>query len=156
MKMRTMATALSLALACAGCKTFNPVTGQQEFDPVKTETVKAVAAPVVASAVRRVTTDENADYLRAGGAVFCAASRSGQLDPVFLIDALEAATVSRQARVDPLVIDAKNLLVALYKINFNDRFRAELPPDKWPKNVADVLCEAIDLGLKDAGRPGVK
>lgn len=133
------------------------------YDPVKTQQVKDAVTPVVASVVRRVINnspqhaEEISRYIRAVGSVFCAASASGQLSPVEVITALDAATADLQsAGVDDEIIDGKNLLISLYKINYGDRFKAELPPDKWPKNVADVICESIDRGLKDARQPGVR
>lgn len=165
MKQTILSLPLVLALSAGiftGCTTTNPTTGETAYDPVKTEQVKAAVTPVVASVVRRVInnspqhSEEIANYLRAVGAVFCSASASGSLGPEQIIAAADAATAGLQANVEPEIIDGKNLLLALYKINYADRFKASLPPDKWPKNVADVICASIDQGLKDAGKPGVK
>ena len=152
---RAILGALAAALL-TGCTTVNPVTGVRAYDPIKTAQVKASVEPIVASVVRRVASEKNEVYIRAVGVAFCAVSTSGQLSPVTMMEIVDAATFNLQQGVDPTVIDAKNLLVALYKINYGDRFTAELPPDKWPKNVADVICNAIDQGLKDKGLAGVK
>lgn len=157
--MKTIIALLTVGLLATlllGCKT----TGV--YDPVKTEQVKAAVTPVIASVVRRVIvnspqhSDEIALYLRAVGSVFCSASASGSLGPEQVLAALDAATAGLQTGVEPEIIDAKNVLLALYRINYADRFKAELPADQWPKNVADVICAAIDQGLKDAGKPGVR
>ena len=155
---------LGLLLAVSGCttKVIDPATGQSttQFDPVKTEQVKALLEPIGAGAVRRIITnspqhsDEIAGYFRAVGSVFCQMSANNDFDPAYLIGAADAATAKFQANVPQEAIDVKNALVALYKVNFEGRFRAELPPDKWPKNVADVICVSIDQGLKDSGKPG--
>jgi hypothetical protein len=57
---------------------------------------------------------------------------------------------------EQIAIDVKNAVIAIYKIYYGDRFKAELPPDGWVRNVADVLCVSIDQGLKDAGKIGCK
>jgi hypothetical protein len=142
-----------------GCKTTNS-EGQSEFDPVKTEQVKAAVTPVVASVVRRIVNDpEHPDrseaarlYLTAVGGVFCQASATGQLTPDQIITALDTVTAGLQEQVDPLVIDAKNVLIAIYRINYAEKHNAELPPDKWPHAVLDVLCDSITQGLADATR----
>ncbi len=169
-----LSVALVLAVLCS-CKTAGKnAAGQlsepsapsqrpaRVYDPVKTQQVKDAVAPVIGSIVRRVINNspqhaaEIASYFHAVGAVFCSASQTGQLGPEQVLAALDAATSELQAGLDDEIIDGKNLLLALYKINYGDRFKAELPPDQWPKNVADVICESIDRGLKDAGKPGVR
>ena len=155
-----LATALMASITA--CKTTDPVSGERRFDPVKTEQVKASIEPVISSVVRRVidNSPENSDaiatYLRAVGGVFCSASASGALGPEEIINAADMATSGLQGGVEPEIIDAKNVLIALYKLNYGDRFRATLPADMWPKNVADVLCAAINQGLIDAGKAGVQ
>lgn len=163
MKNQALLIISSLALlAFTGCKTANPTTGVQEFDPVKTEQVKAVITPVTSGIVRRVilnnpkNADEIGNYMRAVGGVFCSASETGKLGPEQIIEAMDSATLYLQGGVAPEIIDGKNLLIALYRINYGSRFTAELPPDQWPKNVADVICESIDQGLKDAGQTGTR
>lgn len=164
--MKTLLPPLLLAVAIVtGCTTTTTDANGVKikvYDPVKTQQVKDAIAPVISSVVRRVVlnspqhSDEIAGYFRAVGGVFCSASASGQLGPEQVVAALDAATVRLQQGVEPEIIDGKNLLLALYKINYGDRFKAELPPDKWPKNVADIICDSIHQGLKDAGKPGVK
>lgn len=164
MKIRTLLTAVVLAasLALVACKSTNPATGKKEYDPVKTEQVKAAVEPILASGVRRVLAnnpehgDEIAGYMRSVGYVFLSASESGELGPEQIIEAADRATAGLQNGVDPAIIDGKNALIALYRILYGDRFKAELPPDKWPKHVADVIAQAVDQGLKDAGKPGLR
>ena len=81
-------------------------------------------------------------------------SATSQFDPAYLIGAADQATLPFQANVPAEAIDAKNGVIALYKIIYANRFNAELSPEKWPKNAADVICASIDQGLKDAGKPG--
>ncbi len=147
---------LAAGLPLCGCKTAGV------YDSVKTDQVKAALTPITASVVRRVilTSPQHADEIalssRAVGSVFCSAAASGSLGPEQVLAAVDAATAGLQAGVDPEIIDAKNALLAIYRIFYGDRFRAELPADKWPRHVADLICASIDQGLKDAGKPGVK
>lgn len=155
---------LSICLASTlifvnGCATNKPV------DVVKVQQVKDAITPVAASAVRRVIlnspehSDELAVYFRSLGSVFCAMSDTGEFSPVTLITAVDNATLPYQLQLqgdEQIAIDIKNAVVAVYKIYYGDRFKAELPPDSWVKNLADLLCDSINQGLKDAGKPGIK
>lgn len=154
-------SAVLFAGCLTGCTTTDPTTGEKKFDPVKTQAAKDTIQPIAASSVRRVITnspqhsDAIADYFRSIGTAFCKMEATGNFSPQQLVDAADAATAKLQAGVDPFVIDLKNAIVALYKLNFGARFNAELPPDKWPAFVASVFCQGISQGLKDAGKPGV-
>lgn len=152
---------IPLMLAVSGCHTtqIDPNTGQpvKVFDPVKTANVKAASEAFVTTVARRIAAKpKNEIYIRTVGAVFCTASTTGHLDPLVIESMLEQALADKLQDVDPLVIDAKNFLLALYRINYGNRFNAELSPEKWPKNVADVICNSVDTALKDLGKPGVK
>jgi hypothetical protein len=144
----------------AGCKTTNPTTGQKEYDPVKTEQVKAAIEPIAAGAIRRVVlnspqhADEIANYLRSVGRIFCSMETNGNFSAEYLIS--EADKLTAPLIKDNYVADIKNAILALYRINYADRFKAELPPDKWPRHVASLFCASIDRGLRDAGKPGVR
>lgn len=149
------------ALTLTACRSVNPTTGQKEFDPVKTQAVKDTVQPLAAGAVRRVIqnspqhSDAIAEYFRSIGTAFCKMDATGNFSPQVLVDAADAATAKLQAGVDPYVIDLKNGIVALYKLNFGARFNAELSPERWPAFVASVFCNGIGQGLKDAGKPGI-
>ena len=151
---------LTVALLASACKSTNSA-GVKAYDPVKTEQVKAAIEPVLSSVVRRVVNnspqhgDEIAGYMRAAGGVFKSAAETGSLGPEQLIAAMDAATAGLQDSVDPEIIDGKNALLSLYRILYGDRFKAELPPDQWPRHVADVIAGGIDQGLKDAGKLGI-
>lgn len=148
-----LSSALVATVALTGCK-----TTEGNYDPVKTQQVKDALQPVVTGGIRRViVANESSEvYFRAVGGVFCAMSSEGQFDPIQLVNAIDLATAGLQEKADPYVIDAKNLIVALYKINYGERFQSELPPGEWLKNVCDIICEGINQALIDAGKPGVK
>lgn len=161
-RFKAILAVITLLAVCAvtGCKSTNPTTGQREYDPVKTEQVKAAIEPIAAGAIRRVIenspqhADEIATYLRSVGRIFCAMETNGNFSAEFLIT--EADKLTAPLLKDNYVVDIKNAILALYRINYADRFKAELPPDKWPRHVASLFCASIDRGLKDAGKPGVK
>lgn len=166
MKITIAILSLVTLIATSACRStrIDPLTGQpvSEFDPVKTEQVKAALEPIGSSLVRRVivnspqNSDEIATYLRGVGSIFCQMSANNDFDPVYLASAAEVLTAKYQAKLAQEIIDLKNALIAIYKINYESRFRAELSPEEWPKNVADLICAVVDRGLKDAGKPGVK
>ncbi len=151
--MLLLAGLLAPLLLLSGCQ-MRP--GQSH--PVSREQMQAALLPVGAGAVRRAIlnspehADATADYARAVSEVFCGMSDTSQFDPTFLILALDTATANMQDGVDPLVIDAKNALIAIYRIAWADRYRAELPPEGWLKFTADFVCASIRQGLRDAGQ----
>jgi len=150
-------------IACTITK-IDPVTGQpvKVYDPVKTQQVKDAVLPITASTVRRVLENnptkavEIASYFRAIGTPFCSIAATGLVDLNLLTNVLDAATASRIGKLDPVAIELKNTLLALFKVFYADRFKAELPPEAWTRNIADVICSALDQGLKDAGLTGIK
>lgn len=160
MKTKLFALVAVSALVLSACKSFNPATGQPEYDPVKTAQVKAAVVVPVTSAIRRVIlnspahSDELAAYFRSVGTVFCKMRDTGNFSPEYLVD--EVNKVVSPSIGDNVYADIKNAAVAIYKISYAQRANAELPPDKWPYSVADVLCSGIDTGLRDAGKPGVR
>lgn len=155
------ATVLLALFACLmiGCKSMNPATGQYEFDPLKTDAVKAALELPVKSAIRRAIlnspdhADEIADYFRQVATVFCKMSTTGTFDPLFLIAEVDKLVIPKIP--DPLILDAKDSLITLYRIFYSQRFTAELSPQEWPFHLADFFCTAINTALKDAGKPGV-
>jgi hypothetical protein len=161
MKNLLLAAVLSFSLIfVSGCKTTHG-----SVDLVKLQQVKDAVTPIAASGVRRVIlnspehSEELASYFRAIGGIFCAMSDTGEFSPVTLITAVDNATMAYQLQLqgdEQIAIDVKNAVIAIYKIYYGDRFKAELPPESWVKNLSDVLCESINQGLKDAGKTGCK
>jgi len=153
-----MAVLLVMTLSTGGCKSVNPTTGVSEYDPVKTQMVEDSLQPIISGGIRRVIRNspqhaqDIGNYFRAIGGALCAMSASGEASPDVLIAAAEAATAKLQAGTDPYVIDIKNSVVALYKVLFSARFRAELPADQWPRHVCSLFCASINGALKDAGQ----
>lgn len=151
-----------VALAFPACSTLNPLTGVLEYDPVKTEQVKAAIEPFVTAALgsaiakNGVKHPELAEYYRSVGRVFCKMEATSTFSVDFLVEEINKLATPALAKSDPLVLLAKDAAIALYRINYAARHRAELPADKWPAHVAGLLCNGIDTALLNAGLPGVK
>lgn len=169
-----LAGAGALGLGTTGCTTTrtvtfatNDVTGivtgltnvSKSVDPVRLDQVEAALEPLVAGGARRALknspqhSEEIAEYLRAVGQVFCNMQSSGQFDPEFLVRATDGI-VSPMIK-DDYVVDVKNAAVAIYKIAWQDRLKVDLPAMQWSGSVCKLVCNSIDRGLKDAGKPGV-
>jgi hypothetical protein len=162
-----LAVFLGLSMCLTGCTTAQTQpdgTVAQVYDPVKTQAVKDALQAPLQSATRRIImnspqhSEEIARYFRSVGAVFCAMKDSGQFDPTTLVAGLDKALPPQLANEElaQYLLDFKVTASALYNQFWNDRFRAELPADQWPYQVADLFCASIDQGLKDAGQPGVR
>jgi hypothetical protein len=148
---------LAVALSLAACTSVNQNTGEREFDPVKTAKVKAAAEPLISGGIAIALAnnpekkDQLASYFRSLGNVFCRMSQEDSFNPEFLLTEANTATQPFQAGLDPYALTVKDSIIALYKILYADRFHAELDAEKWPKHVADVLCNGINQGLTNAG-----
>lgn len=121
------------------------------YDPVKTAKVQAAIRPITAALVRAEATaqPQNVPYIRALGRVFCQMQTNADFSPKYLtaeIDKLGSPFIH-----DQLVMILKDTIISLYTINYEDRFRAELAPDRWPIFLAELLCNGISSGL--AGIP---
>lgn len=164
MKIHREKCLLSCLLICCllvftACKSINPTTGVREYDPVKTESVKAALEVPVKGGIRRSIlnspqhSDEIANYFRSVGSVFCKMQTTAQFEPSTLIDELNKFKIPQLE--NQIVADVKDAMVAIYRILYAQRFTAELSPEKWPYHVADFFCKAINTALIDAGKPGV-
>lgn len=157
LKFKPIGLMVALALICQGCKTLNPGTGEQEYNPAKTEAVVAAVSLPASSAIRRALNrspqhaQEIAGYLRAAGMVFQEMTVTKKFDPADLMTALDKIVVIK----NDTILDMKNLGVALYTIFYSQRFQAELAPESWMIHVANTFATAIDRGLKDAGMTGL-
>jgi hypothetical protein len=161
MKNRTLPILLAIAALMPGCATPNPQTGLPEFDAGKTEAVKLAVAPFVGAAVYDVLGNspqhkaELGEYFRAFGTIFKRMKTEGAFTPDFLLAEADKVTARFQGKLPTLAIAAKNSALAIYRICWDARFRADLSPEKWPVHVADVLSTSIDQALKDSALPGL-
>lgn len=152
-----IAACTTIQIAPDGTKTKVP-------DVAKTEQVKAIAKGVVsfgiAESMYQFPKDASniAFYARAAGLVFCDMKARGVLDPLALEDGL--FNIAAPQLDDPELVhylrSARGMLLAAYTAAYAKRWQAELDPDEWSGVVAEIFCDAIDRGLKDAGYAGVK
>jgi len=123
--------------------------------------VKAEAEALVTIGIRRIIhnnpqhTNEVAGYFRAVGGVFKQMSTTSSFTPDMLVGAINVATAGLQAGLPQDVLDVKDAVIGLFKLFYADRWNAELSPEKWPANVADVFWRAIHQALIDSSLPGV-
>ena len=138
-----------------GCKTTNPNTGEKEFDQVKTEQVKAIIKPQVATAVTLLIhkRPDIRPYFVLAAENICALRDAGSLSPAFFQAAINSAFAEYPDRVDPLVVAGINTVIALVEINYANRLNADLPPEEFVWNLFDVVCEGIQLGLAPSAPP---
>jgi hypothetical protein len=99
---------------------------------------------------------EIGNYARAVGGVFCQMEANNNFTPTYLVDAANRATAGLQTNVDQAIIDAKNAVIAIYKIAFSDQLTWQLPNNIWPKAVAGTICASVNQALIDSGQPGCK
>ena len=159
---------LALCVSVTACRStsIDPVTGEKVkvFDPIKTQQAKEIVEPILRIGTRRIILNnpdnaiQTGNYFRYAGGVFCYMKETGQLDPTSITAGLrDLIPENYLAKEDVQIgLDFKVSLEALYRQFYNQRLRAELPPDKWAYHVADLFCNAIDAGLRDAGQPGCK
>ena len=123
---------------------------------------QAAIEPAVSSVLRRAIKNspthaqEIGDYSRAIGSVFCQMAAKNNFSVDYLVVAVDAATLKYQAVMNENILDAKNALVALYKIFAADQLTWQLPDNQWLKSICELFCNSIDTALKDAGQVGIK
>lgn len=138
----------SLLFFATGCKSIDPVTGQQVFDPVKTMKVRAAIKPFVAASVARIV-EKNPEanlYFDQAASAICEMRDAGSVS-FEQFRARIMGIIDQHVRVDPLVRAGFVSLVSVFEFNYADRLNADLPPDKFTWNLLDVLCEGIRGGI---------
>lgn len=133
---------LFAAICLTGCTTSGV------YDPVKTAKVQASVKPVVAALVRAevAAQPQNVTYIRSVGNVFCQMQTNGNFTPAYLTAEINKLTTPLVH--DQIVLLVRDTLISLYEINYADRFKAELAPDKWPAFLAELMCGGINAGLQ--------
>jgi hypothetical protein len=137
-----------LVLLMAGCKTVNPATGLREFDQIKTEKVRAALKPVVSSVVMGVVAKnpESNLYFDQAASAICEMRDAKEVTPL-LFRARLMGIIDRQKDVPLPVRIGFTSLIAIFEINFADRLKADLPPEKFTWNLMDVLCDGVRGGV---------
>ena len=147
--MRNFLLSMALILAITGCATVNPNTGDREFDQVKTEKVKAIIKPQVASLVTLVVNNnpEARQYFELAAEQICLLRDTGEATPATFQVAINSAFANWDRANRPGVVIGINGIIALLEINYANRLRADLPPEEFAWNLFDVICEGINQGL---------
>lgn len=158
---------LSLVLIIAsnlftGCKILNPTTGQKEFSQVQTDALKAAVQGPVTTSLTIVlvnnTNDKNLEtYVRSLGGVFCQIKTDKNFDPTYVanqIANLELPKIS-DSNTRIIVTSVKDSLIALYKVFYAQNVNVKADPEGYLYNISDILCQSVDIALKNAGKPGV-
>lgn len=147
-------------LSFTACSTLNPNTGEREFDPVKTQSIKEATKPLVASLVRRGIVDIYEKdpnvliYFQASAQTFCTMrdqkAFSVQVMRLSLERTLADTGIFPNSKVDPLIIDVKNLIIAIYAVQYENRLRADLSEEEFLWNILDSMCQGFETGISDA------
>lgn len=142
--MRNYLFIVLFAFAVCGCSTFNPDTGQKEFDPVKTHKVRAALKPAISTVVLGtiIHNPEAREPFGKAAVHICKMRDSGEVNLTQLKEAVNSE-LAPLLRNDLVVAGTINTVFSLIEINFADRFRADLPEEEFVWNMLDVLCEAI-------------
>ena len=155
-----LAILLALSAAPTGCTTTGSGTNAVTvIDTNKLAQVQAVVEPLLSSVIRRVVANspqhsvEIANYVGAVGGVCCQMTASNDFTPTYLIAALDKATAGLQTGVDQDIIDAKNAIVAIYKIAYSDQLTVSLGNGVWPRAVLGTLCDSVNQALSDSSLP---
>lgn len=130
---------------------YQPVTLQSATNMIRFVATEAVCRAIQTAPIEY--TDVVAGYFRQIGRVFCNMETTGDFTHSGLVSELEK--IPSPLVTDTYGLDVKILLLALYKVVYGDRLRAEIPPARWLSESSQAFCEAIGQGLKDAGRTGV-
>lgn len=161
--LTVLASLLTLSVVSTGCVTTTDGTNVvTTLDPVKVQQIQDAVEPVFSSVLRRAIANspqhaaEIGNYARAVGGVFCKMEANNNFTPTYLIDAANQATAAHQANAPQEIIDAKNAVIAIYKIAYGDQLTWQLPDKVWPKAVASTICNVVNQALVDSGQTGCK
>jgi hypothetical protein len=161
--LTVLALMLALPVVSTGCKTTTVGTNVvTTLDPVKVQQVQDAVEPVFSSVLRRAIANspqhaaEIGNYARAVGGVFCKMEANNNFTPTYLIEAANQATAGLQNNAPQEIIDAKNAVIAIYKIAYGDQLTWQLPDKVWPKAVASTICNVVNQALIDSGQAGCK
>lgn len=158
-----LALALTPMVVSTGCTTVGSGTNiVTVLDPAKVQAIQDVVEPAASAVLRRAIANspqhaaEIGNYARAVGGVFCKMVANNNFTPTYLVDAANSATANLQAGVSQEIIDAKNAVVAIYKVAFSDQLTVVLPNNVWMKAVCSTICNSINQALLDSGQLGCK
>lgn len=103
---------------------------------------------------RKPSASENVSYyFREMGKVFAGMETNGNFSIEHFISSVDKIAIPLES--DSYTQDVKMLIIFLYKLSYEERTRAELPPLEWLSRICSLFRNAINTGLKDSGRVGL-
>jgi hypothetical protein len=131
-----------------------PAPLQIKVDQVK-PAIDLICATSVTRAIQRTpaTAESVSIYFREVGRVFAATETNGNFTAEGIIAGIDKIPSPLDA--EQYVVDVRTLIITLYRLAYEERTRAELPPVEWLSRVCMLFRSSINTGLKDAGRVGI-
>lgn len=157
------ATLLLSMTACKTTSTVDPTTGLtntvKTVDPVRLTQIRDIIEPGAASVLRRTIqrspqhAQEIKDYAGAVSSIFCQMQQSGNFSVDSLIAAADKATSRLQSNASGNadwtadLVDAKGVLIGVYKAAAADDLTWKLPDNVWLQQISALICNAITQAL---------
>lgn len=87
--------------------------------------------------------------------VFAEMATNGNFSAEFVTSEINRLQFPPEIVIDPYVKDVDTLIVTLYRLAYEDRNKAEMPPIEWLTKVSALFRSSINAGLKATGRDGL-
>jgi hypothetical protein len=119
--------------------------------------IEVVCAQAITRAIeRKPATSENISYyFREMGHIFVAMETNVNYSAIELTTQIDKIAIPLDPS-DTYTYDVRTLIITLYRLSYEDRGRADnMPPVEWLNRVCLLFRNAINTGLKDAGREGL-
>ena len=148
-KIVSLGLALSV-LTLSGCALFkDKSTGK--LDPIRLQQVSDVVRPVAISAVTRVVkkNPEVGKYFDSFSGIFCSMAKNKEFSLEYLVRETDKLTSSYIGNQD--LLDAKNIILSIYKIYFVQSVKADVSQDVFLLALSNFFCDSIRQGLTDSG-----
>lgn len=131
-----------------------PVPPALKIDSIK-PAVELVCKSAVTRAIQRKpeTSEQVSGYFREVGRIFAGMETNANFSAEYLVTAMDQIPPPLDA--EQYVYDVKHLLLILYRLAYEDRHKAEVPPVEWMQRVCSLFKHAVSNGLKDAGKVGI-
>lgn len=140
---------ITLAISLAGCKSLNPQTGQVEYDPVKTEQVKAIFKPLVSGTTASIL-KKHPNYRPAIATIYTNMTLltvSNALSPTTLRLMVANTIAEYGGSIDPMAVGGISSVVAGFEFFYAGRSRADTAADLYVQHISQTLCDGMLEGL---------
>lgn len=148
---------VSAILLVTACKSVDPVTGQKVYDAAKTERAKAIFVPQLKEGIRQVYAHNQAHreeitaYLKGAQNIFCTMEATKQFKPAYLISEADKLGTPLLARKlgNQDILRGKDLVIALYELNFGDAGTLGLSEEGWGYQLTDTFCRVFTESIAE-------